>query len=259
MKKALCLIMAIAMILSMSMISVYAEDILLIAPAPAPEGTAITDAAGFAAMDPAGTYYLANNITISEPYAQAFTGTFDGNGKTVTISQPMFADFGGKIKNLTVEGSVTALGAEAEIAIFTAEGARGAVAATVKSGTEVVFENIVNNAVKNGAQIAVDEINALGGMQFELNMQDDEHDPEKAVNAYGNLMDWGMQLSLLAVTSKPGEAISVNHFVDRVFGLTPSGIVNAVTWSAIAALYNDLSIGSTLMDGQYPGFEIGST
>ena len=45
----------------------------------------------------------------------------------------------------------------------------------------------------------------------------------------------------------------------RAFGLTPSGIVNAVTWSAIAALYNDLSIGSTLMDGQYPGFEIGST
>jgi len=87
---------------------------------------------------------------------------------------------------------------------------------------------IYGTAVKNGAQIAVDEINALGGMQFELNMQDDEHDPEKAVNAYGNLMDWGMQLSLLAVTSKPGEAISVNHFEDRVFALTPSGSSPAV-------------------------------
>ena len=88
---------------------------------------------------------------------------------------------------------------------------------------------IYGNAVKNGAQIAVDEINALGGaIQFELNMQDDEHDPEKAVNAYGNLMDWGMQISLLAVTSKPGEAISVNHFEDRVFGLTPSGSSPAV-------------------------------
>ena len=43
---------------------------------------------------------------------------------------------------------------------------------------------IYGNAVKNAAQIAVDEINALGGIQFELNMQDDEGDPEKAANAY---------------------------------------------------------------------------
>ena len=88
---------------------------------------------------------------------------------------------------------------------------------------------IYGNAVKNGAQIAVDEINALGGaVQFELNMQDDEHDAEKAVNAYNNLMDWGMQVSLVAVTSKPGEAISVYHNDDRVFGLTPSGSAPAV-------------------------------
>ena len=48
------------------------------------------------------------------------------------------------------------------------------------------------NAVKNGAQIAVDEINALGGIQFELNFQDDENDVEKAMNAYNVLKDWGM-------------------------------------------------------------------
>ena len=84
-------------------------------------------------------------------------------------------------------------------------------------------------AVKNGAQIAVDEINALGGtVQFELNVQDDEHDAEKAKNAYNNLMDWGMQISLVSVTSSPGEAISVFHNEDRVFGLTPSGSAPAV-------------------------------
>lgn len=147
MKKTLSLIMAIAMILSMSMISVYAEDILLIAPAPsAPEGTAITSAAEFAAMDPAGTYYLANDITIAEPYATAFTGTIDGNGKTVTISVPMFVDFGGKIKNLVLEGSVTALAAEAELPALAENGARGSIACYSTCGTEVVFENIVNNA-----------------------------------------------------------------------------------------------------------------
>jgi hypothetical protein len=147
MKKTLSIIMAIAMILSMSMISVYAEDILLIAPAPsAPEGTAITSAAEFAAMDPAGTYYLANDITIAEPYATAFTGTIDGNGKTVTISVPMFVDFGGKIKNLTLEGAVTALAADAELPALASNGARGSIACYSTCGTDVVFENIVNNA-----------------------------------------------------------------------------------------------------------------
>ena len=88
---------------------------------------------------------------------------------------------------------------------------------------------IYGNAVKNAAQIAVDEINALGGIQFELNMQDDEGDPEKAANAYNKLKDWGMQLSLVSVTTKPAEATSVNHNEDRIFGLTPSASSMAVT------------------------------
>ena len=49
---------------------------------------------------------------------------------------------------------------------------------------------IYGTAAKNGAQIAVDEINAKGGVQFELNFQDDEHDAEKSVNAYNKLKDW---------------------------------------------------------------------
>ena len=78
-------------------------------------------------------------------------------------------------------------------------------------------------AAKNGAQIAVDEINALGGdIQFELRYEDDVHDAEKAVNAYNTLKDWGMQLSLGSVTSKPAEATSVENNADRIFALTPS-------------------------------------
>ena len=46
-------------------------------------------------------------------------------------------------------------------------------------------------AAKNGAQIAVDEINALGGdIQFDLRYEDDVNDPEKAVNAYNPPKDW---------------------------------------------------------------------
>ena len=81
---------------------------------------------------------------------------------------------------------------------------------------------IYGNAVKNGATIAVEEINAMGGIQFELKMQDDTHDAEKAVNAYNILKDWGMQISLGSVTSKPCEATSAEAYADRIFSLTPS-------------------------------------
>ncbi len=88
---------------------------------------------------------------------------------------------------------------------------------------------IYGQAARNGAQIAVDEINALGGLQFELNYQDDEHDAEKAVNAYNTLKDWGMQVSLGSVTSTPGVATSVENNADRIFALTPSASAVAVT------------------------------
>ena len=81
---------------------------------------------------------------------------------------------------------------------------------------------IYGNAVKNGAQIAVDEINAMGGIQFELKYEDDTHDAEKAVNAYNVLKDWGMQISMGSVTSKPCEATSAETYADRIFALTPS-------------------------------------
>ena len=89
---------------------------------------------------------------------------------------------------------------------------------------------IYGNAAKNGAQIAVDEINAEGGaIQFELKYEDDQHDAEKAVNAYHALKDWGMQISLGSVTSKPCEATSAETYADRIFALTPSASAVAVT------------------------------
>ena len=83
---------------------------------------------------------------------------------------------------------------------------------------------IYGNAVKNGAQIAVDEINAEGGdVQFELNFQDDENDAERSVNAYNNLKDWGMQILVGTVTTTPCVAVSAETNTDNLFQLTPSG------------------------------------
>lgn len=83
---------------------------------------------------------------------------------------------------------------------------------------------IYGNACKNGAQIAIDEINAEGGdVQFELNFQDDESDAERSVNAYNNLKDWGMQILVGTTTSTPCVAVSSETNADNLFQLTPSG------------------------------------
>ena len=82
---------------------------------------------------------------------------------------------------------------------------------------------VYGNAVANGAQIAVDEINALGGIQFTLEAQDDEADGEKAINAYNTLLDDGMQVLVGPVTSGAGIAVAAQAYADRVFCLTPSG------------------------------------
>jgi len=80
--------------------------------------------------------------------------------------------------------------------------------------------------VKNGAQIAVDEINAAGGIngyQIEYKFEDDELDNEKSVNAYNTLKDWGMNVLMGTVTSGCCVAVSAETSKDNMFQITPSG------------------------------------
>ncbi len=81
---------------------------------------------------------------------------------------------------------------------------------------------VYGNATKNGAQIAVDEINAMGGMQIDFNFQDDEHDAEKSGNAYNALKDWEMDVLMGTVTTTPALAVAPMTYEDRIFTLTPS-------------------------------------
>ena len=82
---------------------------------------------------------------------------------------------------------------------------------------------IYGNAAMNGARIAVEEINALGGdVQFEFQAEDDVADGETSVNAYNTLMDWGMQVLVGPVTTGAAIAVSAEVYSDRVFALTPS-------------------------------------
>ena len=83
---------------------------------------------------------------------------------------------------------------------------------------------IYGTAVDKATQIAVDEINALGGdIQFELlPAADDVSDAETALNAYYNLMDQGMQILVGTVTTSPALNVVPQAYEDRVFVLTPS-------------------------------------
>lgn len=80
------------------------------------------------------------------------------------------------------------------------------------------------NAVKNGAEIALEEINALDELSFdfEFKFEDDEHSPEKADNAYNALRDWEMHILLGTVTTTPCLAVAPKTFAERVFTITPS-------------------------------------
>ena len=85
---------------------------------------------------------------------------------------------------------------------------------------------IYGTAVKNGIQLAVDEINAAGGIngkQIEYKFEDDQADSEKSVNAYNTLKDWGMQALMGTVTSAPCIAVADKTAADNMFQITPSG------------------------------------
>lgn len=93
------------------------------------------------------------------------------------------------------------------------------------SGSNAVY----GLATRNGAQIAVNEINKKGGLQFQLNFQDDEGDPEKGVNAYHKLKDWGAQILYGCTTSDSCAAVASETYADRCFQLTPSASSATVT------------------------------
>lgn len=80
-------------------------------------------------------------------------------------------------------------------------------------------------AVQNGAQMAIDEINAAGGLngyKLKLIATDDQHDATKVATNYANLINQGMQVSLGTVTTKPGIEFKNLSKEDNVFFLTPS-------------------------------------
>ena len=104
-KKALVVFMAIVMVFTYMPSGMGVETAWA-------DASVITTAEGFAAMDANGNYVLGGDITIAEPYADEFTGTFDGDGHTVTLdgtTNGVFASTAASavIQNLGVKGTVS--------------------------------------------------------------------------------------------------------------------------------------------------------
>lgn len=141
----------------------------------------------------------------------------------------------------------------------TTEGTENAAGGTLKIGGIGPLTGaaaVYGTAVANAAQLAVDEVNAAGGvngMQLELNFQDDECDAEKSVNAYNTLKDWGMQMLVGSVTSGCSIAVSEYSKDDNMFQLTPSGsAVECVQYdNAFRVCFSDPNQG--LASAQYIG------
>ena len=150
---------------------------------------------------------------------------------------------GNNTDNTATENTTTADGASENT---------GATGGTIKIGATGPLTGdtaVYGKAVQNGAQLAVDEINAAGGVngyQLEFKMQDDENDVEKAATAYNALKDWGMQISLGSVTSKP--CINVNSYAsqDNMFLLTPSAtaVESISTDNAFRVCFSDPNQGA---------------
>ena len=125
MRRTLSMIICVVMLISACVFAI---------PASAAEGTAINSADEFMNMSAEGTYYLNADITLPGTYTAAFKGTLDGNGKTLTVSAPVFADFSGSVKNLTINGKITA--SDENVASF-----------AVLSSNGIKAENVTSNVV----------------------------------------------------------------------------------------------------------------
>ena len=149
MKKALLILLALTMIMSMTVLAPItasaAEEgaVGSVAADYKPEGTAVSTAEEFAKMDAAGKYYLAADITVSETYTNDFTGVFDGNGHTITTSTTLFDKVNGTVKNLTVSGAVT-IGADQQGNIGSS--VTGVVAHYAATTANATFDNVCNKA-----------------------------------------------------------------------------------------------------------------
>lgn len=120
-------------------------------------------------------------------------------------------------------------------------------------------------AVQNSAQMAIDEINAAGGLNgitFKFIATDDTHDATKVSTNYSSMLEAGMQVSLGTVTTAPGMEFSNLSLEDNVFFLTPSASGDDIPknpngYQMCFADGNQGGVAAEYVNGNYKGQTIG--
>lgn len=121
-------------------------------------------------------------------------------------------------------------------------------------------------AVANAAKLAVDEINAAGGLNgvnFKLVALDDVNDATKVSTNYSSMLEGGMQVSLGTVTTQPGLEFSNLSADDNVFFLTPSASGDAIPakpngYQMCFADGNQGKVAAKFVNENYAGKTIGA-
>ncbi|HOO27415.1 MAG TPA: ABC transporter substrate-binding protein, partial [Lachnospiraceae bacterium] len=112
-------------------------------------------------------------------------------------------------------------------------------------------------SVKQGAEVAIAEINSAGGVtagdttyQLALAFEDDEASEEKSPQAYNTLMDQGINALMGTVTSGACLAITDLTYEDNILQITPSGSAQDCTNNpnAFRICFTDPLQGETMAD-----------
>lgn len=199
----------------------------------------IGTAEAFAEMDASGSYTLTKDIIVTEPYASDFSGTFDGNGHTVTLditastaNVGLFSKLadGAVVKNVTVEGTVTGKKCVAGIAGYATD--------------NVKIENCKNTASITGTKNVGGILGEAYNNEESISVGIKNCANEGAVNSTGS-----------AIGGIVGKMEGQNSIIDcynrgNITGFNNyAGIVGQSTGALVATIKNCYSVGAVTTYG----------
>lgn len=199
----------------------------------------IGTAEAFAAMEPGGNYQLTEDITVTAPYAKDFTGTFDGDGHTVTLKITANTNYvglfsklagGAVVKNVTVEGTVTGKKCVAGIAGYATD--------------NVKIENCKNTASITGTKNVGGILGEAYNNEESISVGIKNCANEGAVNSTGS-----------AIGGIVGKMEGQNSIIDcynrgNITGFNNyAGIVGQSTGALVATIKNCYSVGAVTTYG----------
>lgn len=238
MKRTISILVIVAMMLA---------SLLAIIPASAadPVGTPITNKAEFAAMDPEGQYYLANDIKLTDTYAETFKGVLDGNGHTITLSgatSVFHKVTAAEIRNLTVISEFTSAttftsGALANYASGTFE--------NLHADVDVTFTVVVRNAV-GGLFGEIDGATTLDGCTSTGNVTfqylETNKDSSDVAYAIGGLIGKAFTTGMLELTN----CINYTDVHSRQIKVSTGGILGGTQGSCQVKMTNCVNYGDVI-------------